>query len=143
MMTENVSSPEALHEICMVWNRAPYRSWRLTCYYNGLLDRAARDGLEHLPFTPPTTRGSLITRCEAWGLNNQRAFVPTLTDMRRWPIVAHDDHPDALSNVQAEWLKLRWGEVATTWCSEGWSPNHLAADVAIASKLHPFEGLAA
>lgn len=71
--------------------------------------RFAEFGARHLVFTPPTARGSLMTNAEAWALDLQKEFVPTLDDAGRWPSVATFDHPDVLSREQSEWLSKRWG----------------------------------
>lgn len=100
-------------------HKAPYRSPELTAYFEGKMDEFAKLGGRHLVFTPPTTRGSLITRCEAWAINIQRDHVPTLADMGRWPLVNIGDHPEVLSREQTEWLSRFWGDCAHKWTEAG------------------------
>jgi len=84
------------------------------------MDRYAEHGGSHLVFTPPSDRGSLITHCEAYGLNLQRRCVPTLVMDGAWPIVkAGEKASEAMSRIQREWLFRRWGEVAAAWVKAG------------------------
>jgi hypothetical protein len=83
------------------------------------MDGFAAHGSKHLCFTPPTTRGSNITRCEAWALNVQRDYVPTLCGMGRWPAVKIGGHPKILTRDQSDWLSKRWGECASGWVEAG------------------------
>lgn len=103
----------------MIDHNAPWRSVERTLYFEGLMRRFAADGPRHLVFTPPSTRGSLLTNVEAWVLNLQKQFVPTLDDMGRWPMVATFDPPDVMSREQSEWLSKRWGECASLWVARG------------------------
>ena len=98
-------------------HRAPWRSPELTAYYERKMDEYVEHGSRHLVFTPPTTRGSLITRCESWAVNLQRDYVPTLTDAGRWPEIMAGSHPDTMSRDQRDWLSSpgRWGECAVLW----------------------------
>jgi hypothetical protein len=100
-------------------HHAPWGSIDRTLYFEGLMRRFAVDGPRHLVFTPPSTRGSLMTNVEAWALNTQKHFVPTLDDMGRWPLVATFGAPEILSREQAEWLSKRWGECAALWATRG------------------------
>lgn len=77
--------------------------------------RYADQGPRHLVFTPPSTRGSLLTNVEAWAINLQRNYVPTLASAGRWPPVYTLDDPEMLSREQSEWLSLRWGQCAALW----------------------------
>lgn len=103
----------------MSGHRAPYYSTERTAYYESLMDSFATQGSKHLCFTPPSTRGSNLTRCEAWALNIQRDYVPTLCDMGRWPIIQIGAHPSTLTREQSEWLSKRWGECASGWVAAG------------------------
>lgn len=97
-------------------HQAPWRSKELTAYYEGLMEAFADKGAGHLPFTPPTDRGSLITRAEAMAINLQRDYVPTLAEAGRWPLVSVLQNPDdVMSRDQREWLLKRWGECARLW----------------------------
>jgi hypothetical protein len=113
----------ALHrgrrELFVIDHRSPWRSIARTLYFEGLMRRFATDGPRHLVFTPPSTRGSLVTNAEAWALNVQKQFVPTLDGMGRWPLVATFDAPELLSREQADWLSKRWGECASLWAAKG------------------------
>lgn len=100
-------------------HKAPYRSPELTAYYEDKMDEFAKLGGRYLVFTPPTTRGSLITRCEAWAINVQRDCVPTLTEAGRWPIIKIGGNPDDFSREQAEWLSCFWGDCASKWVEAG------------------------
>lgn len=121
-------------------HKAPWRSVELTAYFDHLMDEFAksRDG-KRLVFTPPTTRGSLITIAEAWIINTQREYVPTLTDAGRWPIVEALAHPDTISSDQARWLSLPgvWGDAARLWAERGWMPAKPALDLVPPSKPDP------
>lgn len=111
-------SPDGEIEVA-IGHRAPWRSQERTVYFEGLMDQYASCGPKHLPFTPPTTRGSLITRAEAYGINLQQQFVPTLAEAGRWPAVSAGGDPNDLSAEQREWLSLRWGQVASLWARSG------------------------
>lgn len=56
-------------------HRAPYYSAERTAYYEALMDQFSEHGRRHLCFTPPSTRGSNLTRCEVWAVNTQRDFL--------------------------------------------------------------------
>lgn len=96
-------------------HNAPWYSQERLAYYEGLMRLFAEKGDRHLAFTPPHTRGSLLTIAEAWILNRQKAFVPTLTDMGRWPDASPGMHPHNLSKEQSEWLRRNWGDGARQW----------------------------
>jgi hypothetical protein len=100
-------------------HRAPYYSDERTAYFEHLMDGFAERGGRSLTFTPPSTRGSNITRCEAWAINTQRDYVPTLADAGRWPNIKIGAHPETLSRDQTEWLSMRWGECARKWAEAG------------------------
>jgi hypothetical protein len=100
-------------------HRASHFSAELTAYFEHLMDEFAEKGDRHLVFTPPTTRGSLITRAEAFAINVQRDYVPTLTDMGRWPLISVGQRPDVMSREQREWLSQHWGECARLWIARG------------------------
>lgn len=123
-------------EVTQIDHRAPSYSMERTCYFDGLMDRYARDGDRYLVFTPPSTRGSLLTRAESWAINFQRPYVPTLIDDGRWPVTDHRDHPSLLSPDQTEWLSSRWGECASLWRRKGWRPDQQTADAALVGR-HP------
>jgi hypothetical protein len=103
----------------MASHRAPYYSVERTTYFESCMDEFAKHGGRHLVFTPPTTRGSNITRCEAWALNLQRDCVPTLTEAGRWPLIQIDAHPKTMSREQSEWLSKFWGDCARKWVEAG------------------------
>lgn len=96
-------------------HNAPYHSEARTVYFEVLMDLYRTEGDRNLTFTPPTDRGSLITRAEAYGINAQRRCVPTLVMNGDWPVVEIGANPNTMSRVQREWLNLRWGEVAALW----------------------------
>ena len=100
-------------------HRAPYYSDERTMYFESLMDRFAEHGARHLTFTPPSTRGSNLTRCEAWAINTQRDYVPTLADAGRWPAAQIGAHPNTLSREQADWLSRFWGDCARKWVEAG------------------------
>lgn len=109
-------------------HRAPYYSAERTAYYEGLMDQFAEHGGRHLCFTPPTDRGSNITRCEAWALNLQRGFVHSLRDAGRWPVVQVGAHPNTLHDEQRKWLSRFWGDCARKWVEAG-CPGATIADL--------------
>lgn len=103
----------------MAGHHAPYFSVERTNYYESLMDQFAARGTRHLCFTPPTSRGSNLTRCEAWAINAQRDYVPTLADAGRWPPVQIGKRPETLSREQADWLSRFWGDCARKWVEAG------------------------
>lgn len=100
-------------------HNAPWQSKGRTAYFEWLMQEYAEKGDRHLCFTPPTDRGSLITRCEAWGLNTQRQYVPTLADGGDWRVVQAGGNPDTMTRIQREWLFNFWGDVASKWVAAG------------------------
>lgn len=103
----------------MSGHTAPWRSVERTAYFEGLMRQYAVEGPRYLTFTPPSTRGSLLTNTEAWALNLQRRFVPTLSEEGRWPPRYALEHPDNLTQEQQTWLTQRWGECAALWAKSG------------------------
>lgn len=96
-------------------HNAPWYSQERLSYFEEMMKEFAEKGGRYLVFTPPHTRGSLLTLAEAWILNRQRPFVPTLDAMGRWPEVSPGVHPHDLSRDQSDWLCRNWGEGARQW----------------------------